>query len=108
MPIAAVAPAVALQMLRACLGSGGTIIIGKHFRDELTNEGLIIPDAWHVLRNGIIFNPAEHDVKTGDWKYRVEGHVPDGKWIAIVFCFKGIDRVFLITVFSVEAKRRSV
>ena len=46
-------------------------------------------------------------LKTGEWKYRVEGHEPDGKWLAIVFCFKKVKRAFLITVFSVESRSKS-
>jgi hypothetical protein len=30
----------------------------------------------------------------------------DGKWLAIVFCFRATDTAFLITVFSVEVKRK--
>jgi len=51
-----------------------------------------------------IFHEPEPDTKTGDWKYRVEGTEVDGKWLAIVFCFKTEDTAFLITVFSVEAR----
>jgi hypothetical protein len=49
----------------------------------------------------------EHDIKRGEWKYSVEGHTPDGTWLTVVFSFKEVNRVFLITVFSVEAKRRT-
>ena len=106
MILAAVKTDIALDMLRGCLGSGGSVVPGKHFLAELTAEGLGIAAAWHVLRSGCIFDPPEHDVKTGEWKYRVEGHEPDGKWIAIVFSFKQVNRAYLITVFSVEAKRK--
>jgi hypothetical protein len=106
MPVSAVKPDIAQDMLRDCL-SDGQVKPGRHFRDELKREGLSIPDAWQVLRTGCIYSPPEHDIGTGEWKYNVEGHVPDGKWIIIVFCFKTVDNVFLITVFSVEAKRRT-
>ena len=96
----------ALDLLHFCLGDGGEVRPGKHFRDELAKEKLTIPAAWHVLRTGLIYKPSEHDVKTGEWKYSVEGHEPDGKWLEIVFCFKSLERAFLITVFSVEARRR--
>jgi hypothetical protein len=48
----------------------------------------------------------EVDIRTGDWKYRMEGYAPGGQWLAIVFCFKTRERVFLITVFPVESRRR--
>ena len=93
----------AVKALRECVRSG-SIIPGKHFREELANEGLILPDALRVLKTGQIYDEPEPDPKTGDWKYRVEGREVDGKWLAIVFCFKATDAAFLITVFSVRAK----
>ena len=104
--MAAMKARVAQDMLRACLEKGGSVIPGQHFREELKNEGLTFPAAWHVLRKGVIFKPPEHDVKTGDWKYSVEGHEPDGKRLVIVLCFRGVNRAYLITVFSVAAKAR--
>lgn len=103
----AVAVALAIDMLRDCL-SDGKVIPGRHFLDELTNEGLTLPDAWQVLRAGCIFNPPEPDIKTGEWKYTVEGYAPEGQWLAIIFSFKQIDTAYLITVFSVAAKGRHI
>lgn len=97
----------AVDLLRYCLGDGGTVTPTKHFRDELAKEGLSFPDAWYVLKTGTIYNPAEPDIKTGEWKYQIEGHAPDGKWLQIVFCFRAVDSAVLITVFSVEEKRRT-
>jgi hypothetical protein len=93
-----------MDMLRDCLGSGGRVIPGKHFRDELRAENLTVPDAMCVLRTGCIFNPPEFDVKFGEWKYTIEGRLPDGKQIAIVFSFKQVGTAYLITVFSIEAR----
>ena len=106
MTVAAVSIPIAYEILRDCLGGQGSVVPGRHFLDELENEGLTIPAAWHVLRNGCIQNPPEHDVRTGHWKYSIEGHEPDGKWIVIVFCFRAVDRAHLITVFSVKSKER--
>jgi len=63
-------------------------------------------DAWAVLRTGRIYNPPEFHVGCQEWNYRIEGHEPGGKWLGIVFSFKAVDRTFLVTVFSVESKRR--
>jgi len=49
MVVALVKSEIAVDMLRDCLGGNGAIIPGKHFREELTKEGLTITDAWHVL-----------------------------------------------------------
>lgn len=94
----------ATNLLRRCLVDG-QVVAGRHFRDELRNEGLTFEDSWRVLRTGQIYDPPEPDIKSGEWKYRVEGHEPGGKWIVIVLCFKARDRTFLITVFSVESRR---
>jgi hypothetical protein len=107
MPVAILTIDLAVDLLRDCLADG-VVRPSGHFLAELKQEGLIWPDAWHVLRTGIIYNPPEHDVRTGEWKYSIEGHEPDGKWLVIVFCFKTVDRVLLITTFSVEAKARSL
>jgi hypothetical protein len=109
MSLSMVSPNIALDMLHGCLSGteGAAVIPGKHFRDELKNEGLTLVDAWQVLRSGAIYSSPECDIKTGEWKYTVEGYTTEGIWLAIVFCFKQVDRAFLITVYSVAAKRRT-
>lgn len=99
---------IALEMLRACLRGeqGVSVIPGKHFLKELAAEKLTLPVAWQVLKSGMIFDAPEHDVKSGEWKYHVEGYEPDGKWIVIVVSFKAVNRAYLITVFSVKEKGR--
>ncbi len=79
----------------------------RHFREELANESITFEDAWIVLRSGSIYDEPEQDIKTGEWKYRVEGYEPDGKWMAIVLTFKRTDRALLITIFSIESRRRT-
>jgi hypothetical protein len=98
----------AQDLLRFCLQGGGEIVPGRHFRDELTEEGLTFEDAWVVLRTGQVFDPPEPDIRTGELKFRVEGHEPGGKWLVVCFSFKTISRAFLITIFSVSAKARDV
>ena len=79
---------------------------GPHFKRALEDEKIGITDAWQVMRAGRIYDAPEPDIKTAEWKYRVEGHTPDGAWLVIVFCFKALNRAFLITAFSVEKRRR--
>lgn len=93
----------AAELARRCLQPGRRVIPGKHFRDELESEGLTLSDALHVLKNGRIYDEPEQDIKTGDWKYRIEGKEVDGRTLKIVFCFKdfgGVDTAYLITVFA--------
>jgi hypothetical protein len=96
----------AQDLLRFCLGVGGEVVPGQHFREELANEGLTIEEAWSVLRTGTVFDPPEHDIRTGEWKYKVEGHELGGKWLVITFSFKSISRAYLITVWSVQARHK--
>jgi len=97
---------IARDALRDCLGGQGQVKPSKHFLDELAAEKLTITDAWHVLRQGVIVNAPEEDIKTGEWKYRIEGKTPEGVLIGIVFCFKQVNYALLITVFSLEGVLR--
>jgi hypothetical protein len=94
------------ERMRRCLEEGA-VIPGRHFRDELAKEGIDLQDAWIVLRYGHIYDPPERDIKAGEWKYRMEGPEPDGKWTVIVFSFKTVDIAFLITVFTVKHRGRA-
>lgn len=91
----------AADLIRHCL-SAGRIIPGKHFREELANEGLDILDAYHALKTGKIFQEPEPDIRSGDWKYRMEGTDLEGKSLAVVFCFRDESTGFLITAFSIS------
>ncbi len=91
----------AVDLVRHCL-SAGRVISGKHFREELANEDLDILDAYNVLKKGHVFQEPEQDIRTGEWKYRMEGTDLEGKPLAVVFCFKDEVTGFLITVFSIR------
>lgn len=93
------------KMLRECL-EDGEVLPSKHFLEELAKEGVNFQDAHIVLRAGRIYNEPEEDIRTGEWKYQIEGKEPDGRNLGIVFCFKAIRRTFLITVFSVTTARK--
>jgi hypothetical protein len=93
----------AVDLLHYCLEDGG-VKHGGHFRQELAKEELSYEDAWGVLRRGRIFDPPEQDIRTGEWKYRIEGREAGGRWVAIIFSFKTFELAFLIPVFSIEAR----
>lgn len=103
MPVDLLTPTLAVEALRECLCHEGQIKPTKHFRDALADEGdVTIPDVWHVLRTGRVFEPAEPDIKTGEWKYKIEGQTPEREWIAVIFCPKSADRINLVTIFRIE------
>ena len=92
------------ERMHHCLESGA-VVAGRHFRQELANEGISLQDAWIVLHQGHIYDAPEMNVKTGEWNYRMEGPEPDGKWVAIVFSFKAVDIAFMITAFTAKRRR---
>jgi hypothetical protein len=100
-------PQEAIDLLHHCLESG-EVVIGKHFREELAAENLTIEDARVVMQSGAVRQPPDLDIRTGEWKYRVEGLEPGGKWLVVAFSFKTMDRAFLITVFSVASLGRRI
>ena len=47
----------------------------------------------------MIFVEPEKDIKTGDWKYRIEGCTADQEYIALVFTLKPERKAVFITAF---------
>lgn len=95
----------AIDLLRHCLAEGD-VVLTTHFRQELAAEALSIEDAWAVMQSGTVYEPPEQDIRSGEWKWKVEGYEPGGKWLVIVFSFKPVTRTFLITVYSVDKRGR--
>ena len=95
----------ASSQLRHCL-EHGKVLVTRHFREELADEEITFQDANDVLRMGIIYDEPEQDSNTDEWKYRIEGYEPGGKWMAIIFSFKTTKMVGLITIFSIHSRRR--
>src|ERR1051325_2288272 len=108
----------AIDLLRHFLAEGD-VVLTTHFRQELAAEALSIEDAWAVMQSGTVYEPPEQDIRSGEWKWKVEGYEPGGKWkwkvegyepggklLVIVFSFKPVTRTFLITVYSVDKRGR--
>src|ERR1051325_10854813 len=95
----------AIDLLRHFLAEGD-VVLTTHFREELAAEALSIEDAWAVMQSGTVYEPPEQDIRSGEWKWKVEGYEPGGKWLVIVFSFKPVTRTFLITVYSVDKRGR--
>jgi uncharacterized DUF497 family protein len=91
-------PDEAKVKLSRCL-SDGLAIFTRHFREELINDGLTTEDVLTVCRSGAIRMAPEKDIKTGRWKYRIEGINADRRKIAVVFTLRSEDAV-MITVFE--------
>ena len=84
--------------LNRCLEEG-TVVWVKHFREELANDRLTMQDVIRVCRSGAITVPPEPELKTGQWRYRIEGNTADGRRAAVVFTFRRGSAIF-ITVFQ--------
>jgi Domain of unknown function (DUF4258) len=84
--------------LNRCLHEG-RVVYSKHFRDELLNDDLTMEDILAVCRSGAIIMASEKDIKTGQWKYRIEGITADRRQVAVVFTFRP-ELAVLITVFE--------
>ncbi len=87
-------------LLRKCVDSG-TVILTKHAIDEMAADMISRAELYTVLRNGHIYMEPEQDIKTAEWKYRVEGTAA-GQSIAAVFKFREINQAIVITVFEVN------
>ncbi len=90
----------AQDLLRWCL-EDGVVSPHPHFKKALADDGLALPDAMVVLRKGTVFDEPEFNARFQQWRYRVEGREPGGKWLKIVFAFIEEYEVILITAFSV-------
>jgi hypothetical protein len=95
----------AQDLVRRCRAEG-RIIVGRHFREQLANERLILTDVWEVLRTGQIYNEPEPGHPHSGMEIPCRGLGAGRKWVAIVFTFKATDTAFLVTIFSVESRSR--
>lgn len=83
-----------------CLQEGSVLITG-HCRKALADDALTTQDALKVIQSGAIYDAPELDLKSGRWKFRIEGNCPAGIWLAVVFCFDGDLLLVLITAFAI-------
>lgn len=88
----------ALARLRGCL-ENGLIDFSPHFAQALKDDGLDLGDARQVLKTGNIHDEPEFDVRRQQWRYRIEGKEPDGKWLAMIFTFVEVDEAVMITAY---------
>jgi hypothetical protein len=63
------------------------------------NDDLTTEDVLAICRAGVIIMAPEKGIKTGKWKYRIEGLTADRRQVAVVFTFR-TEQAVLITVFE--------
>jgi Domain of unknown function (DUF4258) len=88
----------AKSQINRCLAEG-RFLLSRHFEEELENDGLTTEDAFTVCGSGTIFNAPEFHMKSGDWKYRIEGYTADHDRLAVIFTIKPQGLAVFITVF---------
>lgn len=91
----------AKAQLNECI-ENGYVIYSRHFKEELVADGLTMQDVQVVCRSGAVASPPEPDIRTGQWKYRIEGLTPERIRVAVIFTFR-TERGVLITVFRRES-----
>lgn len=79
-------------LIRAILERGEELSWSKHIHEELDNDELSTVDAVNVLRCWKYMDPAEQDVRTGDWKYRLHTDL-----MGVVITFRSVSQLRLIT-----------
>ena len=89
----------AKAQLNLCLDAG-VVIYTRHFKEELANDGLTMEDVLAVCHSGVILMASEQDIKTGDWKYRIEGYTADHVNVALIFTLKPERKAVFITAFK--------
>jgi hypothetical protein len=87
--------------LNWCLEEG-LVIYTRHFREELVSDGFTMQDVLTICKAGAINMQPEKDIKTGQWKFRIDGITTERRTLAVVFTFRTEAAVF-ITAF--ERKR---
>ena len=85
--------------LNLCLDDG-FVVYTRHFKEELASDGLTTEDALAVCHSGVIQMAPEKDIRTGDWKYMIEGYTADHDNVALVFTLKPERKAVFITAFK--------
>jgi hypothetical protein len=91
--------AQAIVLARAAFGPKGRVVATGHYQRERDNESLTDSDTIYAVNHGNIFDPPEPHPKTGNWTYRIEGPVLDGRKVIVVVAFESETVMTLLTIF---------
>lgn len=90
--------ATARKIIRTILDAGRTYPTG-HFKKRLADRNINMQDVLAALKRGIV-TQSESDLKTGEWKYTIEGKGIDADPVKVIInIFPEENRIVLITVF---------
>lgn len=73
----------------------------SHYEQERDKENLTDQDTRHAIAHGNVYDEPEPHPKTGNWTYRIEGPVLDGRNVIVVLAFESEKHITLLTVFVV-------
>jgi hypothetical protein len=84
--------------------AGCAITLTAHAREEMAADAVSLVDVVQVLRSGTVRQAPDRDVRTGDWKVRVEGRCDDREIVVVVVPETARPELRVVTVW--EGKRR--
>jgi hypothetical protein len=80
------------RLTKWMLENQGEVSWTTHARRELAKDDMTIVDATNVIRCWLYMDPAEQDMTTGDWKYRIHTD-----FMGIVVKFRSVKQLVVIT-----------
>lgn len=80
------------RLTREILELRGEVGWTSHVRKELANDDMTTVDATNVLRCWRYMDPAEQDLRTGEWKYRIHTDL-----MGVVVKFRSVTQLTVIT-----------
>jgi hypothetical protein len=90
--------------IRDLVTAGCAVTLTTHAREAMADDAVSFVDVVHVLRSGVVRRAPDCDVRTGDWKVRVEG-TSDERHLCVVVVVEA-DPVGVRVVTVWEVKRR--
>jgi len=80
----------------------------EHFGDQMAQAGFDANDLTRLAHQGRITRPPVWDAEHQAWKWRIEGHGVDGRWLGVIFTVLGPHEVKAVTVLRWGRRRRRV
>ncbi|MBX3057677.1 MAG: DUF4258 domain-containing protein [Anaerolineae bacterium] len=72
--------------------------LSTHAEDEMLEDGLQRRDIEHAILKGRVEKRMTHDIR--GTRYRIEGHVPDGRLLHVICRFHVSRDLLIITVYA--------
>ena len=90
----------------AVLRPDGRCMESAHFADQMAQAGFDASDLTRLAHQGRIPRAPEWDTPHRAWKFRIEGHGVDRRWLGVIFNVMGPHAVKAVTVLRRGKRRR--